>query len=78
MTNNGTAAANTVVLTDPIPNNTTYQGGTITYNAATRTDGADGDNADFSVTNPGQITVNIGGLAAAGGTVTVTFQVQIN
>jgi uncharacterized repeat protein (TIGR01451 family) len=78
VTNNGTGAANTVVLTDPIPTNTTYQAGTITYNAAARTDGADVDNADFNVTNAGQVTVSIGSLAAGGGTATVTFQVQIN
>lgn len=78
VTNNGTGAANTVVLTDPIPANTTYQAGTITYNAAARSDGADADNADFNVTNAGQVTVAIGTLAAGGGTATVTFQVQIN
>lgn len=78
VTNNGTGAANSVVLTDPIPNNTTYQAGTITYNAAARTDGADADNADYNVTNAGRITVNVGALAASGGTATVTFRVRIN
>ena len=78
VTNNGSAAASTVVLTDPIPANTTYQAGTITYNAAARTDGGDADNADYNATNPGQITVAIGALAASGGTATVTFQVRIN
>lgn len=78
VTNNGSAAANTVVLTDPIPTNTTYQAGTITYNAAARTDGADGDNADYNVTNAGKVTVNVGVLPATGGTATVTFQVKIN
>lgn len=78
VTNNGSAVANAVVLTDPIPAFTTYQAGTITYNAAGRSDGVDGDNADFNVTNPGQITVNVGALAASGGSATVTFQVQIN
>ncbi len=78
VTNNGTGAANTVVMTDPIPTNTTYQAGTITYNAAARTDAADVDNADYNVTNAGKITVNVGALAAAGGTATITFQVKIN
>jgi hypothetical protein len=67
-----------VVLTDPIPTNTTYQAGTITYNAAARTDAGDVDNADFNVTNAGQITVSLGVLASGGGTATVTFQVVIN
>ena len=79
VTNNGTGAANTVVVTDPIPANTTYQPGTITYNTAARGDGTiDGDNADYNVTNAGMITVNVGSLAASGGTATVTFQVKIN
>lgn len=78
VTNNGTGAANTVVLTDPIPANTTYQAGSITINAAARTDGADADNADYNVTNPGFVTVTIGSLPGAGGTSTVTFQVHIN
>ena len=78
VTNNGSAVANTVVLTDPIPANTTYQLGTITNNAIPQTDALDGDTANYNITNPGQITVNIGVLAATGGTATVTFQVQIN
>lgn len=78
VTNNGTGGANSVVLTDPIPANTTYQAGTITFNAAARTDGADADNADYNVTNAGKVTVAVGSLAASGGTATVTFQVKIN
>lgn len=77
VTNNGTGPANAVVLTDPIPANTTYQTGTIVFNGTPRTDLADGspDDADFNGT---QITVNVGTLAAGGGTATVSFQVVIN
>lgn len=78
VTNNGSAVANSMVLTDPIPANTTYQLGTITNNAVPQTDALDGDTANYNITNPGQITVNIGVLAPTGGTATVTFQVQIN
>lgn len=78
VTNNGTGAANTVVMTDPIPTNTTYQAASITYNAAARTDAADVDNADYNVSNVGKVTVNVGALAAAGGTATITFKVTIN
>ena len=77
VTNNGSGAANSVVLTDPIPASTTYQAATITFNAAARTDGADADNADYNVTNAGQVTVTIGTLGA-GASVTVTFQVKID
>lgn len=75
VTNNGNAQANTVVLTDPIPANTTYQAGTITFNAAPRTDAVDPDNAEFSANT---VTVNVGTLAATGGSATVSFQVQID
>jgi uncharacterized repeat protein (TIGR01451 family) len=77
VTNNGAGAAQNMVLTDPIPANTTYQAGTITQDAAARTDASDGDNADHNVTNPGEITVNIGTLAS-GASTTITFQVQID
>ena len=78
VTNNGAGVANGVILTDPEPLNTTYVTGSITVGGAPRTDGADADNADFDQTNTGQVTVNVGSLAASGGSVTVTFQVTIN
>jgi len=72
--NNGTGAAATVVVTDTIPANTTYSNGTILYNDATRTDGADGDNAQFI---NGIITVNVGSLAGSSSG-TIKFRVTIN
>jgi len=81
ITNGGAGAVQNMVLTDPIPNFTTYVTGSITQDAASRTDGADGDNADYNVTNPGEITVNIGTLAASGGagdSTVITFQVTID
>ncbi len=77
VTNNGNGQANSVVMTDPIPANTTYVASSITYNGAARTDAADADNADYNVTNPGKVTVNVGTLAAAA-SATITFQVRIN
>jgi uncharacterized repeat protein (TIGR01451 family) len=77
VTNNGNTAASSVVLTDAIPANTTYVPGSITYNGAARTDGADLDNADFNSTNANAVTVNVGALAVAA-TVTVEFQVTID
>ncbi len=78
VTNSGTGAASSVVLTDPIPANTTYVAGSITQDGAGRSDAADADNADYNVTNPGKVTVTIGALAASGGTTTLTFQMTIN
>ena len=77
VTNNGAANALAIVLTDPIPANTTYQAASITLNGVGKTDVNLDDEADFNLTNPGQITVNIGTLAPAA-SATVTFQVRIN
>jgi len=77
ITNNGAATANQVVLTDPIPTNTTYVAASITYNAATRTDAGDADNADYNVSNLGKVTVNVGSMTPAQ-VVTITFKVTIN
>lgn len=75
--NNGNGAAENVIMTDPIPANTTYVAGTIQQDAASRTDAADIDNADFGVTNPGEVTVDVGTLAPAA-TTTISFQVTID
>ncbi len=77
VTNNGSANAVNIVLTDPIPGFTTYQAGTIILNGIGKTDVNLDDEADFNLTNPGEITVSIGTLAPAA-SATVTFQVQIN
>jgi len=77
ITNNGTGNANNVVMTDPIPANTTYQVNSITQDAAARTDVADADNADYNVSNALQVTINLGTMAPTA-TTTITFQVQIN
>jgi len=77
VTNNGGANALNIVLTDPIPGFTTYVPASITLNTIGKTDVDGDDEADFSVTNPGQITVSIGTLAPTA-SATVTFQVQIN
>lgn len=78
VTNNGNGVAQNAVLTDPAPTNTTYVAGSITYNGAGRTDSADGDNADFGISNANTVTVQVGSLAAGGGSATVTFQVSID
>ncbi|HEY3174336.1 MAG TPA: hypothetical protein VGK94_01105 [Candidatus Polarisedimenticolia bacterium] len=77
VTNNGSGSATSVVLTDPIPANTTYVAGSITLNAVSKTDVALDDEGDFNVTTAGAVTVSIG-LLAPGASATVTFQVTIN
>lgn len=77
VTNNGTGDANAVVLRDSVPANTTYVPGSITLNAASKTDAGGDDEADHDVTNPGAVTVNVGTLVPTA-TATVSFQVIIN
>ncbi len=74
----GTDTAANVVITDPIPANTTYRPGTLLLNGAPLTDAGDADTGDFNATNPGEVTVGLGALNAASPTQTVSFQVQIN
>ncbi len=77
ITNGGSGAANSVVMRDPIPANTAYVASSIVQDGTPKGDGTgDGDNADYNGTNPGEVTVNIGTLAA-GASTTVSFQVQI-
>jgi uncharacterized repeat protein (TIGR01451 family) len=75
VTNNGTADALNVVLTDPIPANTTYTGGTITLGGAGLTDANGDDAGEF---DGSQIIVTIGTVSSGGGTTTITFDVVID
>ena len=75
--NGGSANAVAVVLTDPIPANTTYVPGSITLDGVSKTDAADADQADFNATTPGAVTMNIGAMAPAASH-TITFKVTIN
>ena len=64
-------------MRDPIPAGTTYVPGTIELDSAPLTD-TPGDGADFNVTNPGAITVDLGDLTSASPLRTITFRVTIN
>ena len=75
ITNGGTADASNVVMTDPVPANTTYVTDSITQDGAPRTDASDGDNATSDGTT---VTVDVGTLAGGGGTTTITFQTTID
>ncbi len=74
----GTATANNVVITDPIPANTTYVPASMTLNGTALTDAADADAGDFNITTPGAITVKVGPIAGGGAAQTITFKVKIN
>lgn len=75
--NTGAGAASNVLVTDPVPANLTYAAGSLTLAAASLTDASD---ADAGAYNSGTrtITVNIGTLAASGGSATITLNATID
>ena len=74
----GTGMAQGLVITDPIPDDTTYNVGTLNLNTGPLTDAADGDAGDVGGTTPGVITIDLGDLTNAAGIQTITFDVTIN
>lgn len=69
----GSGSLANLVITDPIPVSAQYEVGTITLQAATLTDAADADAADYNGT---RVRV-VAGTVPAGQTRTVTFKVKI-
>ena len=74
----GPGTATGVVITDPIPANTTYTTGTLTRNAVSLTDVVDADAGDVGGTTPNTVTVDLGDLTAALPIQTISFEVIIN
>ena len=77
---NSPAPADDTIISDTIPNNTTYTFGdnNITLNDASQTDADDlADNTDFGVTAPNTITSNLG-TVNPGETYTLTYDVTID
>ncbi|MDX8384931.1 MAG: hypothetical protein R8M11_00265 [Gallionella sp.] len=70
----GSGIAANLVLTDPLPAETTYVPGSITVDGATRTDASDADNAQFIANT---ISVSLGDVISPR-EVTVTFRATIN
>jgi uncharacterized repeat protein (TIGR01451 family) len=78
VTATGSGTAMNVVITDPIPTNTTYKPGTLKLNSALLTDAADVDAGDVGGTTAGTVTVMLGNLTSASPTYIITFDVKIN
>lgn len=57
VTLSGTGSVNNLIITDPLPAQTTYVAGSILVNGATRTDAVDSDNANFSANT---VTIDFG------------------
>ncbi|MBB5212705.1 hypothetical protein [Microbulbifer hydrolyticus] len=74
----GSGEITDVILSDNIPDNTSYVAGSITLNGAGKTDAADSDEAAFdNGAVPPRIEINIGTVTAPA-TYTATFQVEID
>ncbi|WGL18478.1 hypothetical protein PVT68_09305 [Microbulbifer bruguierae] len=74
----GSGEITNVILSDNVPDNTSYVAGSITLNGAGKSDVADSDEVRFdSSATPPRIEINIGTVTAPA-THTVTFQVEID
>jgi uncharacterized repeat protein (TIGR01451 family) len=75
VTPSGSATGNNVVITDPVPANTSFVSGFgILLNGSAVT----APNGDYNVTTPGAVTVKLGNLAGTASAQIVKFQVTIN
>jgi uncharacterized repeat protein (TIGR01451 family) len=74
----GAGTATGVVITDPVPSNTTYTSNSLTLNGSPLSDGVDGDAGDVGGTTPNTVTVNLGDLTPASPLQTIRFNVIIN
>lgn len=74
----GSGNLDNVVITDPVPANTTYVANSLTLNSGALSDAADADVGDFNASNANSITVNLGTLNSGSGTQLITFSVTIN
>lgn len=72
VTNRGPSPALSVVVMDSLPDGLAYVPATMTLNGVLQTDEADEDAADFAVTKPRTVTVELGNLSVAD-TAVVTF-----
>lgn len=74
----GTGTTDGVVISDAIPQNTTYNPGTLMLNGTSVTDALDGDTGDVGGTTTGSVTVDLGDMAVGGPGQTITFTVTID
>ena len=74
VTPSGSATGSNLVVTDPIPANTTYVAGSLLLNGSA----VSAPTGDYNVTTPGAVTVNLGSLAGSASAQVVKFQVTIN
>lgn len=74
----GTGTAAGVVITDPVPANTTYAAGTLRLNGTAISDAKDADAGDVGGTTAGIVSVSLGDLTSSSAVQSITFDVKIN
>lgn len=74
VTPSGSATATNLVVTDPVPANTSFVPGSILLNGTAVGAGV----GDYNVTTPGAVTVKLGNVAGSASAQIIKFQVQIN
>jgi uncharacterized repeat protein (TIGR01451 family) len=77
-TTTGGGTANNVVVSDPLPENTTFISNSLRLNNTALTEIADSDAGDVGATMPNAVTVKLGNLTSSSGIQTITFDVKIN
>jgi uncharacterized repeat protein (TIGR01451 family) len=73
----GSGTANNVVISDPLPLNTTYIANTLKLNGAAVTDIVDADAGDVGGTTPSAVSVKLGNLTSVSPAQTIQFDVRI-
>ena len=74
VTPSGSATAANVVVTDPVPTNTSFVNGSLLLNGTAVGAGT----GDYNVTTPGAVTVKLGSVAGSASAQVIKFQVTIN
>lgn len=78
ITVSGPGTAESMIITDAIPANTTYRASSLTLNSVSLTDAVDTDAGDVDGSNPGAITVMAGDLNSVSPVQIIRFDVIIN
>lgn len=77
VTNRGVVSASNVIVTDPVPSSMTYAAGSLKLATASLSDASDADAGAYD-SGTGTVTVNVGNLAANGGSATIMLEATIN
>ncbi len=78
VTVSGSGTAEGLVITDSIPENTTYKAGTLALNSLFLSDAADTDPGDVNASLPGFVYVDLGDMTSSSPMQLIQFTVTID